>query len=296
MSQTAVGASLAIMAISVLVWPQRSPLEIGLVGGPHGDRWSKAPGSGSLGRLSYWARARSTTAVRVAVAGAAVAAGSVAAAAVSLPFGLVVGAVLPLVLRSVAAVLAARRSRRDLRLDTNAVASLAAELRAGQTMGAALRASAHGASPQAAKAFLSAATAVEIGADPIDLLLAPPGESESGRAPSAAQHMIAAIWRLSLSAGCPLAEGIDAVEADLRERARHADHLRSLLAGPNASAALLAALPVFGLLMGGAVGADPWRVLTETALGGGLLLTGAALSLLGLLWTRTLVSRAARAA
>ena len=78
---------------------------------------------------------------------------------------------------------------------------------------------------------------------------------------------LAAAVRLSVRTGCSLAAVVGAVEDDLRARRRHRLELRSAVAGPRASAALLAALPLLAMLMGGGVGADPWRVLTTTGTG-----------------------------
>jgi tight adherence protein B len=84
------------------------------------------------------------------------------------------------------------------------------------------------------------------------------------------------------------------VEDDLRARSRHRLELRSATAGSRASAALLAGLPVLGLVMGGGVGADPWRVLTTTGTGQLLLVAGVGLEVGGLAWSARLVRRAVR--
>lgn len=103
---------------------------------------------------------------------------------------------------------------------------------------------------------------------------------------------IAAAWRLSRSAGCSLAEVLDAVALDLKARRRQQRLLTGLLAGPRASAGLLAALPVVGLVMGAALGADPLTVLTATGPGQVALVVGVALDLAGVAWTARLVKAA----
>ena len=105
---------------------------------------------------------------------------------------------------------------------------------------------------------------------------------------------IAAATRLSMRTGCSLAAVATAVEDDLRARARHRAELRAATAGPRASAAVLAGLPVLGLLMGSGVGADPWRILTTTGAGQALLVGGVALEVAGLTWSHRLVERALR--
>lgn len=99
---------------------------------------------------------------------------------------------------------------------------------------------------------------------------------------------------LSRRTGCSLATVIGAVEDDLRTRQGHERELRSLTAGPRASVALLAGLPLLGLAMGGGVGADPWHVLTATGAGHLLLVLGTGLELTGIAWSARLTARALR--
>jgi tight adherence protein B len=103
---------------------------------------------------------------------------------------------------------------------------------------------------------------------------------------------VAAAVRLSSRTGCSLAGVATAVEDDLRARARAETELRAAVAGPRASAGVLAGLPLVGLLMGSGVGADPWRVLTTTGTGTVLLVAGVALELAGVAWSARLVRRA----
>ena len=177
------------------------------------------------------------------------------------------------------------RSVRDSQdRDIDALAALSAELRAGQTMSAGLRAAASAASTDLRAGFHGAASAVELGADPIATLLQP--ESPE------LLISIGRMWQLSLDAGCPLAEAVEAIELDYRGRRAHRQQLKSLLAGPSATAGMLALLPVFGLFMGSAIGARPVHILTETSIGGVVLVTGTLLTLTGIGWTRIIVRRA----
>jgi tight adherence protein B len=100
--------------------------------------------------------------------------------------------------------------------------------------------------------------------------------------------------RLSARTGASLAEVVTAVEDDLRARQRHRLELRSALAAPRAGAALLAGLPLLGLAMGSGVGADPWRVLTQTGIGQVLLVAGVGLEIAGVAWSHRLVARVIR--
>jgi tight adherence protein B len=112
--------------------------------------------------------------------------------------------------------------------------------------------------------------------------------------PSGAElAQVRAAVRLSARTGCSLAAVVRALEEDLRARSRLQQELRTATAGPRASAAVLAGLPVLGLLMGSGVGARPWSVLTTTAAGQVLLVVGVLLELGGIGWTGRLARRAA---
>ncbi|MBA2473381.1 MAG: type II secretion system F family protein [Pseudonocardiales bacterium] len=99
---------------------------------------------------------------------------------------------------------------------------------------------------------------------------------------------------LSQRTGCALADVIGAVESDLVCRTQQRAELRATAAGHRATVALLAGLPILGLAMGSGIGAEPVRILTSTTIGGILLLTGVALELLGLAWSRRMGSRVLR--
>ena len=96
---------------------------------------------------------------------------------------------------------------------------------------------------------------------------------------------IAACWQVASSSGAGLAAGLDRVAEGLRaERALH-ETVRAELAGPRSTAALLAALPLFGLLLGAGLGADPLRMLLHTPSGLACLALGALLECTGIAWT-----------
>jgi tight adherence protein B len=190
-----------------------------------------------------------------------------------------------------AVVLARERSRRAGREEervaglTEALGALAAELRSGRPLDeAATAAGAACGDPAGADALVRAVRA------PASV----PAPGPDAGAWDRAVGRLAAAVQLSVRTGCSLAAVAGAVEDDLRARRRHRLELRSALAGPRASAALLAGLPLLALLMGSGVGADPWAVLTTTGTGQVLLVLGVALEAAGLAWTGRLVRRAAR--
>jgi tight adherence protein B len=156
--------------------------------------------------------------------------------------------------------------QRDLRV---ALRVLIGELEAGARPPAAL-AAARDAAPLHAEVFGAAAAASSRSAD-------------------------AGAAQLGADTGMALAAVLDRVAADLHAEREHRRTVETVLAGPRASALLLAGLPLVGIALGAAMGARPLSVLTAT-LGGQLLcLVGVLLDVAGLLWMRRLLSRAERA-
>ncbi|MER7110145.1 type II secretion system F family protein [Streptomyces sp. NPDC000229] len=100
---------------------------------------------------------------------------------------------------------------------------------------------------------------------------------------------LAACWQVAVDGGAGLAAGLDRLEAALRERRDRRERLRAELAGAWATVGLLALLPVVGLAMGWALGADPLRVLFHTPAGLGCLAVGGLLEAMGLWWAGRVV-------
>ncbi|MPV38728.1 type II secretion protein F [Georgenia subflava] len=104
-----------------------------------------------------------------------------------------------------------------------------------------------------------------------------------------------AACRLTHELGAPLAQVLERCAHGLTE-AGNARAARSVaLAGPRSTARLLGWLPLLGLVLGAAVGADPVAVLLGGGLGSVCLVGGVALMVLGRRWVATL-ERAATAA
>ncbi|SFJ77233.1 tight adherence protein B [Cellulomonas sp. KH9] len=105
-------------------------------------------------------------------------------------------------------------------------------------------------------------------------------------------HAVVAGARVASETGAPLAEVLadlaDAVAAD----AELAGDLEAALAGPRATARVLTLLPVVGLVVGTAMGAQPWRVLLDGGTGSALAVTGVLLVVAGRAWVAALVRRA----
>ncbi|SEE63674.1 tight adherence protein B [Streptomyces sp. 2112.3] len=103
---------------------------------------------------------------------------------------------------------------------------------------------------------------------------------------------MAACWQVAVEGGAGLASGLERIAAGLRAQRDQRDDLRAQLAGPRATALMLALLPAGGLLMGSALGADPLRVLLHTPAGWGCLAVGGLLEWCGVAWTARIVAAA----
>lgn len=166
--------------------------------------------------------------------------------------------------------------RRAARAAVEALGGLVDELRAGRPPHVALATVATFADPALGWPLADAAREAALGGDPARVL-------REGDDPRLAQ--VAAGWELSVAGGCSLVGVLAAVDADLRAMVALERLRSSQLSGPRSTAALLAVLPVLGLAMGVAMGAQPWHVLTATGPGQLALLLGVALDLLGVVWT-----------
>ena len=105
----------------------------------------------------------------------------------------------------------------------------------------------------------------------------------------AAAADLALLWRLAERTGCSLAGPVQRLRDADRGDAAVRRELTAQLAGPRATARLLAGLPVVGVALGAGLGADPLGFLLGTGAGAACLAVGGVLVALGLLWTRALV-------
>ncbi|MFF1440742.1 type II secretion system F family protein [Streptomyces sp. NPDC058295] len=165
-------------------------------------------------------------------------------------------------------------------------AALAGEVLAGRQPGEALRRAAQDSGGLGA-AQPSVLAAARFGGD------VPKALAAAARQPGADGLLgLAACWRVAVDQGAGLAAGLDRLEAALRtERDQRAD-LRAQLAGPRATVVMLAGLPVLGLLLGAALGANPLHVLLHTGAGLGCLLVGGVLEGVGMWWALRIVRHA----
>ena len=174
---------------------------------------------------------------------------------------------------------------------SDALGGRVAELRAGAHPGDAVRAAAGSHAGRVPddldRALSEVAAAASLGGEvAVALRAAGPASLRSwlGR--------LADAWSLADRYGIPLADLLEAVRSDTEPRVRFAAEVQARLAGPRATAAVLAGLPLLGLALGQAVGAAPLRVLSDTAVGQLLLVLGTGLACAGVWWSGRLVSGA----
>ncbi|MBX6383365.1 MAG: type II secretion system F family protein [Microbispora sp.] len=165
--------------------------------------------------------------------------------------------------------------------------SLAAELSAGRPPGDALVRAISSVSPPDPAALAPVIAAARDGGDVAAAL--------SGAAPARGGEglvRLAACWRVSVTVGGGLTALVERVCASLREAQAHREEVAAQLAGPRATARMLAGLPVLGLLMAAGLGMNPLAFLVGGPAGIACLVIGLALDAAGVWWTHKLVVRA----
>ena len=100
---------------------------------------------------------------------------------------------------------------------------------------------------------------------------------------------LAAAWDVATQAGAPLASCLRELAASFRELGQLHRDLAVALAGPSATARMVMALPVVGILFGGLMGFNTLQTLFLTVPGAICLAAGTALMLAGSRWNRRLV-------
>jgi len=130
----------------------------------------------------------------------------------------------------------------------------------------------------------------------VEAMLAAGGDVAAGlcRAPDPPGRWLALAWHVSTATGAPLA----AVLAELAESGRRevgrARRQRAALAGPQATARVLTAMPAMGLALGALIGVNPVSALLGSAAGRVCLFSGSAAWAVGHTWAGVLVRRATR--
>lgn len=106
---------------------------------------------------------------------------------------------------------------------------------------------------------------------------------------------LAACLDVAETSGCPLADLLARFAAQLEAEEDAEAARQTALAGPKATVRLLSWLPVFGLVLGMALGVDPLGILLDNVLGVATLMAGLLLTVAGRVWSSRLVASAAGA-
>ena len=105
---------------------------------------------------------------------------------------------------------------------------------------------------------------------------------------------LAVCWRLAHVYGLSIATLMHTAPRDIVERERFSSHVEAAMAGPRATAAVLAGLPVVGIALGQLIGAQPLAFLCGPGVGGWLLTIGVLLACAGLMWSDRIIGRVLR--
>jgi tight adherence protein B len=163
-----------------------------------------------------------------------------------------------------------------------AIGALAAELEVGQPPRQALEGS--GGAPSIWPAALAAA---QMGGDVASGLVL-----DSRHHP--VLHQLAACWQVAAESGAGLAAAVGRLATAARAAEDVRVDLEAQLAGPRATARMLAALPVVGVGFGLMLGSDPLAWLVGSPPGRACLLGGVVLTATGTWWTGRIAARVER--
>ena len=127
---------------------------------------------------------------------------------------------------------------------------------------------------------------LELGAD---LAGAVAAAAEKEPSEVAAWSTIAAAWTVAAEVGAPIAPTLNRLAEVLRGLAQAGREVELALAGPNATARIVLVLPPLGLLVGTALGVNPFGVLVTTPVGLACLAIGVALLVAARRWSVRMV-------
>lgn len=180
------------------------------------------------------------------------------------------------------------RAQRDVDQIKRALVVIVAEMRAGAPVVLACREAVvelgdDAAVNPVAAALARMASCAELGAEPTAEPGDPPGIDRIGRA-----------WKMSAASGLPMVDLMESLRTDLAARQEFSERTAAGLAGPRATAAVLAGLPVLGIGLGQLMGARPLAVLMGSGVGGVLLVSGVSLAAAGVVWSDAIIGRVLR--
>ncbi|MDA2889776.1 type II secretion system F family protein [Mycolicibacterium sp. BiH015] len=185
-------------------------------------------------------------------------------------------------------IAARRRQRADEGASLQgALDILVGELRVGAHPVAAIDAAAQESDGRMAASLGAVAARAVLGADVAE------GLRTEGRSSPTPGHWdrLAVCWQLAQTHGLAIATLMQAAQRDVAERERFRGRVEAGMAGARATAAILAGLPLLGVLLGHAIGAEPLTFLLSGGAGEWLLVVGTLFVCCGLLWSDRIISR-----
>lgn len=175
-----------------------------------------------------------------------------------------------------------RRAKADM---AELLGAFAGELAAGQPLAAALVGSTMGIDPVPCPLAIRAA---QSGGDVVSALRL----DAQGGYPEL--RSLAACWEVSAASGTGLASAVSRLAETARAAAAARGELAAELAATRASGRLLMLLPVFGILTGIWIGADPIHWFLSSPWGRVALIAGLTLQAAAVLWLQRITARVAR--
>jgi tight adherence protein B len=180
-----------------------------------------------------------------------------------------------------------RRATDEGRMLETALDVLVGELRVGAHPVRAFRVAADETNGTVAASLRAVAARARLGAD------VTAGLRTAARSSALPAHWdrLAVCWQLASDQGLAIATLMRAAQRDIAERQRFSARVASGMAGARATAAILAVLPLLGVLLGQLIGARPLSFLLSGHTGGWLLVVGSTLACGGLLWSDRITDR-----
>jgi len=183
-----------------------------------------------------------------------------------------------------------RRRRAEAAALQDALEVLVGELAVGAHPVTAVEAAAAETTGAVAEALRTVAARARLGADvPAGLRAAAADSALAG-----AWERLAVCWQLAETHGLAIATLLGTAQRDIVERERFLARVHAGLAGARTTAVVLAGLPLAGIAIGQAIGADPVAFLCGGGPGGVVLAVGVALGCAGLLWSDRITAGALR--
>lgn len=178
-----------------------------------------------------------------------------------------------------------RQRRRQGQAMASALDVLVGEMRVGANPLAAFMTAAGESTGPVGRSLCEVAGRAQLGADVAAGMRAAGADS----AVPAYWDRLAVFWDLAADHGLAMSTLMRAAHCDIVDRQRFADRMNAALAGPRATAVILATLPALGVLLGQLIGAHPVGFLLGGGLGGVLLVVGVSLICAGVLWADRII-------